>query len=262
MKKRIKAFFIKLKNYVLNNKKRTAVILASAVSVTVCAIILMSIFIPKKNNFDGYRNFNVKEIVQDGIVISGNPVDFPKLKKENPDICAWIRIDGTAIDYPVLRSDTLEEEDFYLNHDYKKKNASHGAVYMQKINDETFISNNTVLYGHDMLDGSMFADVKKYRNQGFLEKNRQIKIYTPKRILTYKIFSAYRTDDSNILDTYNFYDEASFNKFIEDCKKSNVCDKSVSPKFGDKLITLSTCTGSKSERFVAVGVLLSSVLTK
>lgn len=70
--------------------------------------------------------------MQDGIVISGNPVDFPKLKKENPDICAWIRIDGTAIDYPVLRSDTLREEDFYLNHDYKKKNASHGAVYMQK----------------------------------------------------------------------------------------------------------------------------------
>lgn len=133
---------------------------------------------------------------------------------------------------------------------------------MQKINDETFISNNTVLYGHDMLDGTMFADIKKYRNQSFLDKNPLMKIYTPKRILTYQIFSAYKTDDKSIPDTYNFYDEASFNEFTEKCLKSNVSDKSVSPKFGDKLITLSTCTGSKNERFIAVGVLLSSALTK
>lgn len=121
MGRKIKAFFIKLKNYIQSNKKRASIIFASAVSVTVCAAVLLNIFIPKSNNFDEYRNFNVKEIVQDGIVISGNPVDFAKLKKENTDICAWIRIPGTAIDYPVLQSDTLEEEDFYLNHDYKKK---------------------------------------------------------------------------------------------------------------------------------------------
>ena len=262
MKEKFFTLINRLKNYVLSNKKRSAVIIAGTVSVIICAVVLLSIFVPKKNDFDGYRNFNTEEIIQDGIVVSGNPVDFTKLKEENSDICAWIRIPGTAVDYPVLRSDTLEEEDFYLDHDYKKKSAAHGAIYMQKINDETFISNNTVLYGHDMLDGTMFADIKKYRNQSFLDKNPLIKIYTPKRILTYKIFSAYKTDDKSIPDTYNFYDEASFNEFTEKCLKSNVSDKSVSPKFGDKLITLSTCTGSKNERFIAVGVLLSSALTK
>lgn len=104
----------------MSNKKRSAVIVACTVSVIICATVLLSIFVPKKNDFDGYRNFNTEEIIQDGIVVSGNPVDFTKLREENSDICAWIRIPGTAVDYPVLRCDTLEEEDFYLDHDYKK----------------------------------------------------------------------------------------------------------------------------------------------
>ena len=262
----IKKRFVKLKLYAESNKKRSVIILASSASVIICSIILAVIFIPKKEDFSDYRNFDVEEIVEDGIIISGNPVDFEKLKKVNSDICAWIRIPGTNIDYPVLRSEMLEDEDFYLSHNYKKQECSSGAIYMQRINDETFIGHNTVLYGHDMLDGTMFADIKKYRKQEYLDKNSIVKIYTPKRILTFKIFSAYKTDDRHILDTYNFYDEASYNQFITDCTNTESLtksvDKSILPKYADHLITLSTCTGRDRERFIAVGVLLSSVATK
>lgn len=104
--KPFKAYIGELKNQILSHKKRSAVIFTCAVSIIICTAVLLSIFVPKKTDFDGYRNFNTEEIVQDGIVISGNPVDFAKLKKENSDICGWIRIPGTAVDYPVLRSDT------------------------------------------------------------------------------------------------------------------------------------------------------------
>ena len=123
------------------------------------------------------------------------PVDFEALRNINPDIVGWIRVEGTDISYPIMRSSDDEEEDFYLYHSFLRESSSHGSIYMQKINSEDFSDFNTVIYGHNMRDGTMFRQLHLFRNKDFFEENDEITIYTPKEVHHYRIFAVYITEN-------------------------------------------------------------------
>ena len=247
-------------------KKKIKWIILLAISIAVfvaCAIILIIHLIPKDVEVVPPP---ASSELSPQVVLVDNPIDFKTLKEQNNEICAWISLPGCDISYPVLQSSEDTSEDFYLTHNEDKKAVSRGAIYIQKLNNNDFSDPNTIIYGHNMLNGSMFGRLKKFRNKDFFNENEYIYIYTPGHILTYKIYSAFLYDDRHILNSFNFYNSDEFSAFIEETlnPKSMVKNlrEGVSVTANDRIISLSTCTSVSSERYLVEGVLINDQLTK
>lgn len=197
-----------------------------------------------------------------------NPVDFKKLEKINEDIVGWIKIKDTNIDYPVLRA-PKEDYAYYLHRDCYKNYLYAGSIYMERCNMGDFSDRNTILYGHNMMNGTMFADLHKFEDKEFFDKHRYFYIYTKDSIKTYLIYSAYEYDDRHIDNAFNhFGDDKVFKEYIDyslnpvNAIVSNVRN-GAKVTVNDKLVTLSTCTNNRPEnRFLVQGVLVKNEQTK
>ena len=103
-------------------------------------------------------------------------VDFEALKKINPEIIAWIRIPDTKIDYPVVQG---RDNEFYLKHTFKKTEHVAGSIFLDKDNSSDFSNRKSILYGHNMKDGSMFQGLHKYENEQYLKTHNKVYLYLP-----------------------------------------------------------------------------------
>lgn len=247
----------------MNMKKRW---ITAGLVVSVFLLILAFVAIPqhKQKKFDE----GVREIAElatddnDEDNVAGDtddkkpPVNFEKLQKVNKDVVAWIEIPGTDISYPILQSDK-DNEDFYLKHDIYKNANAHGAIYMQNVNKDDFSDFDTILYGHNMRDGSMFRQLHSYWNEGFFAGHRIINIYTPDECLRYKVYAIYPTDNNLIPEVYNhFKTKADRQDYLDAIRFSNGNrDKTMDPGRTDKLLTLSTCMGDSNRRLILQAVL-------
>ena len=179
-------------------------------------------------------------------------IDFAAAQAANPDVYAWIWIPGTNIDYPILQSET-EDDAYYLNHTIEKKEGLPGTIYTEKYNGKEFSSPVTVVYGHNMKNGSMFADLHKFEDKAFFDANPYVYIYTPDRTLKYHIFSATPFDDRYLLGSYNFSSQVDFEKYLDELRSSingNV-NMGVNVLQQTGILTLSTCIAdSPNERFL------------
>lgn len=185
------------------------------------------------------------------------PINFDYLKGENEDIIGWIVVDGTLIDYPILYDTTYNY--YYLNHNYEGTSTGYGSIFVLGENAGDFTDFNTVVYGHNMLDGRMFAQLHRFRDKNFFDSHGQIIVYTPERQLTYQVFAAYRRDNLDIIANTDFSTKALIDEYIEsvyaqtDLAQFNPALEVTS---SDRIITLSTCIGNPAYRFVVQGVLV------
>lgn len=198
------------------------------------------------------------------ITTTNNPVDFEGLMAYNPDVYAWIYIPDTNISLPVLQSP--QDDNFYLDHDVYKDYSFPGAIYSQSKNNREFTDRVTVLYGHNMNDGSMFADLHMFGDEDFFHSHPYFYVFTKDRRLTYEVVSAHDYDDRHILNSYNFTDDKVFQEWLTNAKEprslySNVRD-SVKLDLNSKMLVLSTCTGSGDGRYLVQGVLIGDEKTK
>lgn len=236
----------------------------------IAVVGLILTFMPVKEDYSDYKNSSASKVsstdTQAEEALADNPIDFAAVQADNPEVCAWIKVDGTNIDYPILRSGEDREEDYYLDHDISGKSKKAGAIYIQKINSGEFTDPNTVVYGHNMLNGSMFASLKKFRSTEFFNQNRKITVYTPGHILEYEIFSAFIYDNRHILNSFDFSDTESYQEFIDACLNPVSLTRNMLPgaevTTEDRIITLSTCNGNKEQRYLVVGVLTDDTPTK
>ncbi|MBP3333789.1 MAG: class B sortase [Clostridia bacterium] len=182
------------------------------------------------------------------------------LRETNPDVIGWISIPGTVIDYPIVQT---EDNDYYLNHSITGTYLKSGSIFADYRNASDWSDQNTVLYGHNMASGEMFAQLAKFKSGSFFRANRYIYIYTDEGIRVYTVFSAYETN------TYNPYTRMHFssdNEFVEWAKKAYKSSlKAVynyTFKFNgeDKILTLSTCTnGFNDDGRLAVHAVLTEI---
>ena len=186
------------------------------------------------------------------------PIDFNFLREENEDIIGWIQVEGTTIDYPILYDTTYNM--YYLNHNYKGTYTGYGSIFMLEDNASDFTDFNTVVYGHNMLDGSMFAQLHQFRKKDFFDSHGQILVYTPDRKMTYQVFASYRTDNLNIVVNNDFSTEELRTEYIGRIYEHNAVanfNQDYSVTADDRILTLSTCIGNPAYRYVVQGILVS-----
>lgn len=186
------------------------------------------------------------------------PVDFEFLQGENADIIGWIQVEGTKIDYPILYDTTYNL--YYLYHNYKGTSTVFGSIFVLGENGNDFTDFNTVVYGHNMLDGSMFAQLHQFRKKDFFDSHGQIVVYTPDRKLTYQVFAAYRRDNLDIIANYDVSTEELQEQYIDSIYEHTAV-ANFKPDYqvtaSDRILTLSTCIGNPDYRYVVQAVLVS-----
>lgn len=199
--------------------------------------------------------------------LADNPIDFTSLQSQNTDIYAWIQVDGTKIDYPIVQH--TEDDSFYLKHDaYTKSWADKGAVYTEMINHKSFSDPITVIYGHNGYGDTMFTTLHYFEKSDFFNEHSEFVIYAKGRKLTYQIISAFKYDDRHILNSFNFADTAVLEDFLSFIQNPDSAVKNVRQQLDttiDKdsnIVILSTCiTNQKSNRYLVCGVLVKDEKT-
>ena len=203
-------------------------------------------------------------VVATGIPRDEDPVDFESLMAMNPDVYSWIYIPDTNISYPVAQSPM--DDNFYLNHDVYQDYSFPGAIYSQAMNSREYTDRVTVLYGHNMNNGSMFATLHNFSDKTFFDEHPYFYIYTTERRLTYEVVTAFEYDDRHIMNSFDFSDDAVFQDWLDQAKTPrsvyyNVRD-SVNLSLDSKLVVLSTCLNYGDGRYLVQGVLVNDERTE
>lgn len=194
-------------------------------------------------------------------------LNWNKIKEDNPDIYSWIYIPGTKVDYRVLQASSKkgENDSLYLNHNYKKQYEFAGSIYSEMQNARDYSDPVTVLYGHNMLNDTMFATLHHFEDKKFFKEHKYIYIYMPNHRLTYKIYAAYVYDDRHILNSFDFSDKKVLKEYLKYTlapESINKNTRKVDLSANSKILTLSTCTnGAQNTRYLVQGVLIKDERT-
>lgn len=183
-------------------------------------------------------------------------IDFSVLKNINTDIVGWLDMGELGISYPIVRGTDNAK---YLKYTFENKKNSAGSIFMDYHNSGDFSDCNTIIYGHNMKNGSMFGKLKNIREEGMFDKCRYFWISAPDGNYQYEIFAAYETGAES--DTYTLFSEPdeSFRSYLETAHGRSLLDTGNIPLVKeDKIITLSTCTGNNETRFVIQGKRINS----
>lgn len=183
------------------------------------------------------------------------------LLKKNKYFVGWIKINGTVIDYPVMQ--TKFNEEYYIHTNFYNQYSFAGVPFCSEESDLETPSDNIIIYGHNMLNGTMFSDLERYNNKSFYENHKYINfdtIYYP--CSKYEIVSIFRSDVAK--ESYDFYNyvgdtEEDFNRFAKFIKEKSIYSIPTELEYGDKLITLITCTKyfkNDTGRYVVVAKLI------
>ena len=168
-------------------------------------------------------------------------MDFTALREVNSDVLGWILIPGTVISYPMVQG---EDNQFYLKHTWKKWSSAVGAIFLEHLNSPDLSDFNTIVYGHRMNNGSMFASLKNYKKQSYWAAHPCVYITDDSGSHKYDIFAAYEVSTQGTTYQIGFPSDQSRQDFIDYCLEQSVIDTGITPTVYDSVLTLSTCTGN------------------
>ena len=250
-------------------KKKSDVLLTIALIVAIAvfcyaAFNLYHIYTEYKKGTDEYNQIEEMAVTErdaDSAEVAGPnaqlkppiEVDFDKLKSVNEDVGGWIYVDALPdISYPIVKG---KDNQTYLHQTYEKNYNFAGTIFVDYENSGDFSDCNTLVYGHNMKNGSMFGHLKKFREDDKLYKqDKYFWILTPERNYRYEIITAYTTGVNS--DTYTLFKGPGeeFEKYLETIKGySEIQTDDTDLTIKDRIVTLSTCTGNESTRFVVQG---------
>ncbi len=169
----------------------------------------------------------------------------------NKDCIGWVYIAGTQVNYPVMH--TPAEPERYLRRNFDKKSSTAGVPFLD--GKCTLSCDNLILYGHNMRNGTMFADITKYKDKDYFDAHSVIELETAEGICQFSVFAVVRLkmDDSWYL-FHTAQTEEEYTAAVAEIKSRALYDTGITPSFGSRLITLSTCYGAnKDDRIVVIG---------
>ncbi|MBP3913969.1 MAG: class B sortase [Lachnospiraceae bacterium] len=183
-------------------------------------------------------------------------VDWKEMKELNPDIIGWLYMEAIPqISYAICQSG---DNDFYLHHNYLQESEYAGAIFADAINRGDFTDPNTLLFGHNMRNGTMFGSLKFLHTEGRIEKSPYFWVLTPKGNYRYHIFSMFYTPVDS--DAYLLYgwNGMEFFDWEQEIRKQSLYENDVPLYPWDKVVYMSTCTSDSSQRFVVFGKCVST----
>ena len=184
-------------------------------------------------------------------------VDFDKLKEINSDVLAWIRFENPEkISYPVVAG---IDNDVYLTKTFEGNYNSSGTLFTDMNNSGNFKERNTFIYGHNMKNGSMFGQLRKYQEEKFCVENPYFYIYTPDgREMKYQVFATCIVKDTSDSFTKWYENDSEFMDYINYEKRMSLYSVDIEVETDDTIVTLSTCTNVRDdERLLVHGVKVS-----
>lgn len=233
----------------MKNKKS---VLKVSISLMVAAILVIIAGMAVKLLQEDYTEERTFKDIQKVVEKADDDI-LSKLKKRNSDVVGYLEITDTTISYPVMQS--KGNPDFYLTHDIDKNYSFYGIPYLSAYCDLEK-SDNLIIYGHNINGGRMFGALTQYKDENFYQKHKNI-YFTTKEKSRYEIYAVIS------VNKYSFpywqfvmaQDENDYNEFINKVKQYSSYDTGLTPKYGDKLITLSTCDNGRGDdyRFVVFG---------
>lgn len=180
-------------------------------------------------------------------------VNFEALRVINPDVVAWIYIEGTSVNYPVVQG---ADNRYYLNRLFDGGYNSAGTIFMDYRNEGDMSNRNIIFYGHNLKNGSMFEAITEYKDQSFYDDHPVCLIMTPEENYTLEFFAGYVTDMNNQAWKLEFGSDEEFKLWLDDAVSRSEFSSDVNPTAQDRVVTFSTCTYEyDNARFVLHGIL-------
>ena len=196
-------------------------------------------------NADGSSTYNAKGVLIDPSTLVILP-EYQALYEQNHDMVGWLSIDGTDINYPVCQK--AGDNEYYLKHAFDGAEDSNGTLFADYRSDIVNQTTNTLIYGHNMKNGMMFGQLKKYQDENFLNEHRTINFNTIYDKRVYYIIavglSEVKYKDENEYRYYNFINaetQTQLDAFVSTIESLSIFDEKLDITLDDKLLTLSTC---------------------
>ena len=234
--------------------KKKSKILVTFIKIVLIAVIIFSgikiIEWIKSNK----KNKDIMSEIKENVVINNEmdsnneeyKIDFAKLKQKNSDAIAWIKVNGTDIDFPVVKG---TDNSYYLTHNFDKEKNKAGWIFADYRNKFDGTDKNIIIYGHNMKNGSMFASLKDVIKEEWYnnENNKYIALITENENCKYQVFSVYQIETEEYYLQTNI---SNFKEFVEKIKGRSKKKFNVDIKETDSILTLSTCADNTKYRVV------------
>lgn len=234
--------------------KKKSKILVTFIQIVLIAVIIFSgikiIEWIKSNK----KNKDIMSEIKENVVINNEmdsnneeyKIDFAKLKQKNSDAIAWIKVNGTDIDFPVVKG---TDNSYYLTHNFDKEKNKAGWIFADYRNKFDGTDKNIIIYGHNMKNGSMFASLKDVIKEEWYnnENNKYIALITENENCKYQVFSVYQIETEEYYLQTNI---SNFKEFVEKIKGRSKKNFNVDIKETDSILTLSTCADNTKYRVV------------
>lgn len=204
-------------------------------------------------------NKDIVEEIKENITIDEEDdsikIDFKSLKEQNSDVIAYIKVNGTNIDYVVVKGN---DNSYYLKHNFNKEYNIAGWIFADYHNKFDETDKNIVIFGHNTKDGSMFGTLKNVLDNSWQENkdNLEITLITEKGQYKYQVFSTYSITPEDYYINTIFNSDDEYSKFINKIKSRSNYDYNVEVDSNDKVLTLSSCIGDGKKRVVLHGILI------
>ena len=239
------------------NKTKTTSPLFYMIELILLAILIYSGYKIINWYLNNKQNEQLINIISESIVENDDDnkkynVNFENLKKQNSDTVAWIKVENTEINFPVVKCDN---NDFYLKHNFEKKYNIAGWIFADYRNKFDGTDKNIILYGHNMKNDSMFGTLKNTLDENWYnnEQNKYVTLITENEYSRYEIFSVYRIEAEDYYIKTNF-ESTSFIDFVQNLKNRSIKDFGIDISENDSILTLSTCGNNNKERIVLHGI--------
>jgi len=198
------------------------------------------------------QNPKASLVHSDPVVMELLAMDLDALREHNPEVVGWVYIPNTAIDYPMVQG---ADNDFYLKHTWMKEENNAGAIFLEAENSVDMSDFNTIIYGHNMRNGSMFSDLNKYQSRSYLLNHPYAYVLTDNGVYRYDLYATYKAGVRSITYAMKIQTEKKRNELISFIDNYSQLDMDVMPSVDDHLLTLSTCSGlGQPNRRVVIGI--------
>ena len=251
-------------------KKKGKRVILGFIIVIIIVLHLYAVYFMLERNNDKKETLDMLEVIDSNIDIKEDEVnsdindnetietmdlDLNNLKNINSDTVAYLKVESTNINYPVVKS---SDNEYYLNHSFNKNKNQEGWIFLDYRNNINNLDNNTIIYGHNRLTGTMFGTLKNLLNKSYQEStNHYIYLTTENNNYVFEVFSTYITSNESYYLKTTFKDDNEYLEFLNTLKSRSTYNFNIELNSDDKIITLSTCSGS-NDRMVVHGKLIYS----